>query len=97
MHITDDELLNPNITNLPSKDEVIALIALYRKKGSSTNHLVYNSSDGRRFFIKYGNVIMAEARTQLYFFNRISTRPDITIHIPEIYHAFISRATGDIS
>lgn len=34
---------------------------------------------------------MAEARTQLYFFNQIAARPDITIRIPESYHARISR------
>lgn len=92
MLITDDEILNPNIPDLPSKKEVIRLCRKHRSD-SDTSHLTYPSPNGRTFFIKYRNASMAEARTQLYLHDRIiAARPRTTIRIPEIYHALDSNS-----
>lgn len=81
---TNDEILSPNITesDLPSKEQVVKLC---RKNGINANHLTHTHND-RKFFIKYNNVKMAEARNQ-----HPSRGFDVSIRIPEIYHAFTSR------
>jgi hypothetical protein len=86
MLITRNEILNPSIPNLPSKDLVITLC---RQKGSDCNHLTY-STGGKDIFIKYNNATMDEAHAQLFFYNQIITKSHSTIRIPEIYHAFKS-------
>lgn len=61
MLIKEDKILNPNIPNLPSKEEVVTLSL---KKGYHlTNYLIYTSTNSRKFFIKYANATMAEAHT----------------------------------
>lgn len=83
MIVADREIFNPNIPNLPTRDEVEKLC---RQKGFERHHLVYIAND-TRFFIKYNNAKMAEAHSQLFFHSQIR-RLRSKIHIPEIYHAW---------
>jgi len=84
MLITTSEILNPSITNLPSKATVIKLC---RKKGFDHNHITYSTED-KDIFIKYNTATMDEAHTQLFFYEQIKKKRDSVIQIPEIYHAF---------
>lgn len=84
MLITQNEILNPSITNLPSKNHVIKLC---RKQGPYDNHFAYSAGD-RDIFIKYNNASMDEAHSQLFFYNEIMKNSHSMIRIPEIYHAF---------
>jgi hypothetical protein len=84
MSSAEDEILNPNIPDLPSKAEVYKLC---RKSDRYINHLIYTGK-GRKISIKFGNATMAEARTQQFFYEQISRHPHSSIRIPEVYHAF---------
>lgn len=84
MSTTQNEILNPAIPGLPSKDVVVRLC---KKKGCNFNTLTY-SAEGNTFFIKYNNVTMEEAHAQVFFRQESGKRSNATIRIPEVYHAF---------
>lgn len=86
MIVTDREIFNPSVPDLPSKDQVVEL---YRQKGRKHNRLTYTAPSGKTFFIKYNNTRMAEAHAQLFFYSRINANPQSTIRIPELYHAWL--------
>ncbi|KAI9374046.1 hypothetical protein BJX61DRAFT_551835 [Aspergillus egyptiacus] len=86
MIVTDKEIFNPSIPDLPSKDEVVKLC---RQKGLDYNRLTYTSANGKVFFIKYNNAKMAEAHAQLFFYSHIKANSQSTIRIPELYHAWL--------
>jgi hypothetical protein len=82
--VTDDEIFNPAIRHLPTKELVMDLCRL---KGTDHNSLKY-STKGKDFFIKYNNATISEAHAQLFFYSRINSNPNSSIRIPEIYHAW---------
>ncbi|KAJ9257924.1 hypothetical protein DTO207G8_1701 [Paecilomyces variotii] len=90
MLITEKEILNPSIPDLPSKELVIELC---KREGSRRNHLTYSSKD-REIFIKYNNASMSEAHTQLFFYNYMMSKDNPVFRIPEIYHAFQTEGKG---
>lgn len=90
MLITEKEILNPSIPDLPSKDLVIELC---RREGARRNHLTY-SSKYRDIFIKYNNASMSEAHTQLFFYNYMMSKDNPVFRVPEIYHAFQTERQG---
>lgn len=86
MIVTDQEIFNPSVPDLPSKDQVIQLC---RQKGLHYNQVTYTTVNGKIFFIKYNNARMAEAHAQLFFSSYINTNSQSTISIPELYHAWL--------
>lgn len=86
MIVTDKEILNPSVPDLPSKDQVVELC---RQKGLAYNHLTYTTVNGKIFFIKYNNVKMAEAHAQLFFSTCINANSQSSIRIPELYLAWL--------
>lgn len=86
MIVTDNGIFNPNVPDLPTKDQVQQLC---RQKGSQYNRLKY-TANGSNFFIKYNNATMAEAHAQLFFHSQIKQSPHANIHIPEIYHSWLA-------
>ncbi|PGH19680.1 hypothetical protein AJ80_03835 [Polytolypa hystricis UAMH7299] len=92
MLVTDNEILNPAIHDLPPKDLVKRLC---EAKGSDYNNVKY-SSHGKDFFIKYNNTTMAEAHAQLFFFTQVKANPTSTIRIPEIFHAWREPLDGTV-
>lgn len=85
MIVTDEEIFNPSVPDLPSKDQVVKLC---RQKGADYNRLTYTAPNGKIFFIKYNNATMPEAHAQLFFSSHINANPQSTIRIPELYHAW---------
>ncbi|BCS25047.1 uncharacterized protein APUU_41491A [Aspergillus puulaauensis] len=86
MIVTDKEILNPSVPDLPSKDQVVELC---RQKGLGYNHLTYTTVNGKIFFIKYNNIKMAEAHAQLFFSTCINANSQSSIRIPELYLAWL--------
>ncbi|KAL4780144.1 hypothetical protein BJX76DRAFT_351209 [Aspergillus varians] len=86
MIVTDNEIFNPSIPDLPSKDQVVKLC---RQKGLDYNHLTYTTANGKILFIKYNNAKMAEAHAHLFFYSHVNANPESTIRIPELYHAWL--------
>ncbi|KAL4956892.1 hypothetical protein BDW69DRAFT_181140 [Aspergillus filifer] len=85
MIVTDREIYNPTIPDLPSRDLVTKLC---RQKGLDFNNLTYTTANGKILFIKYNNAKMAEAHAHL-FYSRIRADSNSTIRISELYHAWV--------
>lgn len=86
MIITDTEICNPSVPNLPTKAKVEQLC---RQKGPHYNRLVY-IANGSKFFIKYNNARIAEAHAQLFFYLQIKQTLNSSFYVPEIYHAWLT-------
>ncbi|KAL5336053.1 hypothetical protein BJX70DRAFT_390247 [Aspergillus crustosus] len=86
MIVTDKEIFNPSVLDLPSKDQVVELC---RQKGLDYNHLTYTTANGKFLFIKYNNDKIAEAHAQLFFHTRINANSQSTMRIPELYHTWL--------
>lgn len=72
------EIRDSSICNLPSKELVTTLC---KQKGSDSNHVVYSAGD-MKCFIKYNNVTLNEAHSQLFSYNQMKQKSNATIRIP---------------